>query len=93
MPFVTLESILRHSGEVLQQEIGGEAVLLDLASESYFGLDPVGTRIWALLDGSNSLRSVHAQLCREYEADAARIEGDVLVLCQSLLDAGLVAGA
>ncbi len=46
-PSVTLESILRHSGEVLQQEVGGEAVLLDLASESYFGLDPVGTRIWA----------------------------------------------
>ena len=33
------------SREVLFQELDGEAVLLDIASESYFGLDDVGTRI------------------------------------------------
>lgn len=88
---VTLTTVLSRSEDVLHQEVGGEAVLLDLASESYFGLDPVGTRIWDLLDGSTSIASVHAQLCREYDADAARIEQDVLLLCQSLLVAGLVA--
>jgi hypothetical protein len=34
------------SPEVLVQELEGEAVLLNLASERYFGLDDVGTRIW-----------------------------------------------
>lgn len=33
------------SAEVLFQEVGGEAVLLDLKSASCFGLDDVGTRI------------------------------------------------
>ena len=37
------------SEDVLFQEVGGETVLLDLASEQYFGLDAVGTRIWQLL--------------------------------------------
>ena len=41
---VTLEDQVQRSSEVLVQEVGGEAVLLDLASERYFGLDPVGTR-------------------------------------------------
>ena len=32
----------------LFQELQGEAVLLNLKSGVYFGLDPVGTRIWEL---------------------------------------------
>jgi len=43
-PTATLAQRVTHFDEVLFQEVGGEAVLLDLASEQYFGLDPVGTR-------------------------------------------------
>ena len=87
---VTLDTILTRSSEVLFQEVGGEAVLLDLASEQYFGLDPVGTRIWDLLDGDTSLDRVHTTLCAEYDADAQRIRDDLLTLASALLDAGLV---
>ena len=87
---VTPASVLTRSDDVLHQEVGGEAVLLDLASEQYFGLDPVGTRIWTLLDGSTSLEQVHAKLCAEYDADPTRIASDVMTLVQALLDAGLV---
>ena len=37
------------SDEVVAREVGGEMVLLDLASGQYFGLDTVGGRIWELL--------------------------------------------
>ena len=90
---VTPASVLSRSDEVLHQEVGGEAVLLDLASEQYFGLDAVGTRIWTLLDGSTSLEAVHAALCGEFDAAPDRIQSDLLVLAQSLLDAGLVKAA
>lgn len=90
---VTFDSVLTPSDQVLFQEVGGEAVLLDLASEQYFGLDPVGTRIWALLDGKAPLGAVHAQLCSEYDAVPARIGDDLLALASRLLDAGLVAAA
>ncbi len=87
---VTLDTLLTRSSEVLFQEVGGEAVLLDLASEQYFGLDPVGTRIWELLDGSTSLADVLHTLLQEYDAAEARIGDDLLQLAQSLTDAGLV---
>ena len=35
------------SPDVLFQEVSGEMVLLDLASESYFGLDEIGARKFA----------------------------------------------
>lgn len=87
---VTLETVLERSQDVLYQEVGGEAVLLDLSSEQYFGLDPVGTRIWNLLDGESALGRIHATLVDEYEADPVRIGEDLLALAQTLAEAGLV---
>ena len=86
---VTFDSILNRSNDVLFQEVGGEAVLLDLASEQYFGLDPVGTRIWDLIDGTTRLGDIHRSLCEEYDAEARQIGDDLLMLAKSLVDAGL----
>lgn len=90
IPFVTLDSRLSHSDDVLFQEVGGEAVLLDLASEQYFGLDPVGTRIWALLGEVSDLQAVRDRLCEEYDAEPAKIESDLIDLANKLAQAGLV---
>ncbi len=75
------------------QEVGGEAVLLDLASEQYFGLDAVGSRVWALLGDSDLLATVHARLCEQFDAPAERIERDLLALTHALAEAGLVSVA
>jgi len=87
---VTPDSVLRRSDNVLFQEVGGEAVLLDLGSEQYFGLDPVGTRIWDLIDGTNTIGAVHRRLCEEYDAPSTTVESDLLSLVRQLLDAGLL---
>ena len=87
---ITLAQRATRSDDALFQEVGGEAVLLDLASERYIGLDPVGTRIWALLAPAPVLEQVHASLCAEFDADPARIETDLLALVQQLAEAGLI---
>ena len=74
----------------VEEEVGGEAVLLDLGSEQYFGLDPVGTRIWALLGAAAALGQVHATLCGEFDAAPERIGEDLLALVGQLSEAGLV---
>jgi hypothetical protein len=78
------------SHEVLFQELDGEAVLLDLASESYFGLDDVGTRIWQLLQDHGSLRKVFDVMLSEYDVEPERLEQDLLKHIGELADAGLV---
>ncbi len=87
---VTLASRISPSDEVLAQEVADEIVLLDLAGERYFGLDPVGTRIWALLPDASDLSAVLDALCAEFDAPRERIETDLLALIDSLRDAGLV---
>ncbi len=87
---ITLAHRATRSDDVLFQEVGGEAVLLDLASEQYFGLDPVGTRIWQLLEKAQPLQSVFETICAEFDAEPERIQGDLMVLMGQLATAGLV---
>lgn len=89
-PPITLAHRLQRSDQVMFQNVGGEAVLLDLASETYFGLNEVGTRIWELLSQHDSLTAVHATLCNEFDAQPAQIERDLLALAAQLAQAGLV---
>ena len=55
-----------------------------------FGLNAVGTRVWALLPDAASLGAIHAILCAEFEAPAETIERDLLALATDLSNAGLV---
>ena len=87
---VTLDHRVNRSDDVLMQEVGGEAVLLDLASERYFGLDAVGTHIWAMLADAPTLSQVHTTLCSEFDAPPERIQTDLIALVEQLSEAGLV---
>ena len=78
------------SPEVLFQEVSGEMVLLDLASENYFGLDEIGARIWGLLESGSSVGETMDTLMEEYEVERLTLEADVGELLGNLVEAGLI---
>ena len=91
METVSLDSQVRVRADVLFQELHGEAVLLSLNTGVYFGLDPVGTRIWKLMeDRDQSLRDVLNAMLDEYEVTAERCSDDLLKLIDRMLTNGLV---
>ena len=76
--------------DVLFRDLSGEAVLLDLKSQRYFGLDEVGTRIWQLLNKDGCIETVVAAMCGEYEADEAELRQDLRSFLLDLAEAGLI---
>jgi hypothetical protein len=76
--------------DVLARVLDGEAVLLDLASGEYFGLNSVGTRVWELLSAGKTYGEVRAALTSEFDAPLATIEGDLAELVDRLLARKLV---
>ena len=70
--------------EVMARQVGEETVILDLASGTYFGLDPVGARIWQLMTEGKTLAEVCATMLAEYEVTREDIERDVLRLTEEL---------
>jgi hypothetical protein len=90
MADVSLQTSLRVSDDVVVRELDGEAVILNLASGVYFGLDPVGTRMFQLIGQFASLKAVLAAMQDEYDAPAEKIERDLLQLVSELTEKGLV---
>jgi hypothetical protein len=79
--------------QVMARTVGDETVILDLASGTYFGLDPVGARIWALMGEGATLAEICATMLEEYEVEREQLEADVLRLAAELLERGLVVPA
>jgi hypothetical protein len=78
---------------VLARGVGAETVILDLESGTYFGLDPVGARIWQLLSEGQSLADICAAIQSEYDVGAADAEKDLVTLVDELVAQGLVRSA
>lgn len=78
------------SDAVIARELEGEMVLLNLETGMYFGLDPVGTRIWQTLSDVPTAGDVVGVLLKEYEIDRPTLEQDVLRLIGRLHTKGLV---
>ena len=75
---------------VVSRELEGEAVILNLESGVYFGLNEVGARIWALIQQYGSLRKVLETIQEEYEVAPQVLESDLLQLVEQLQARGLV---
>jgi hypothetical protein len=76
--------------DVIFRLLDGEAVLLNLKTGNYFGLDPIGTRAWELILEHRSLGQVHSALLEEYDVDADRLAQDLLTLVKEFCTKGLM---
>ena len=86
----TLDAAFNIPDEVIFRELDGEAVILNLDTGIYFGLDAVGTRIWRLIEERKPLRTVLDTLIDEYEAPPDRLQSDLLMFVERLNGKGLL---
>jgi hypothetical protein len=65
-------------------DLGGEAAILQLKSAIYYGLDPVGARVWDLLRTPKTLAELRDAIVAEYEVEPDRSERDLRDLLEKL---------
>ncbi|HVN56520.1 MAG TPA: PqqD family protein [Anaerolineaceae bacterium] len=75
---------------VLSQEINDETVLLNLASETYFGLDDVASRMWSALTAAGSIQAACSTLLAEYAVDPLILQRDLQTFIEKLSQYDLV---
>jgi len=85
----TLRDSITIPDDVLFRELDGEAVLLNLETGVYFGLNGVATRMWQLISARHTLAVVLDTLAGEYDADLKILEADLLELVRQLCSNGL----
>ena len=87
---MTTRTKIALSSNVLLQELDGEAVLLNLENEQYYGLDSVGLRFWKWVEEYADYEKVLAQALENYRVDEATLRQDLNVLLAELADAKLI---
>lgn len=88
-PF-SVHSIVVATTEQVSCPLGDEAAILNLKNSVYYGMNPVGARIWALLRQPRSVAELRDAVLDEYEVEAGRCERDLLELLEKMRSEGLI---
>jgi hypothetical protein len=75
---------------VMFRELEDEAVILNVDTDRYFGLDDVGTRFWKELTTSGSIQAAFDKLVAEYDAEPELLRRDLIGLIEKLVAQGLL---
>lgn len=76
--------------DILSRILDGEAVLLDLASGTYFGLNPVGSRVWELISASKTVGEIRVVIQQEFDVTDDVLTRDLDELFTTLEKRGLI---
>ena len=87
---ITTASRVVVSPKQISCKIEGETALLQLDDGVYYGLDPVGSRIWDLIQEQRIVSDLRDTVCTEFEVDSVTCERDLLDLLNSLAEARLI---
>jgi len=87
---ISLDSMVVAAPDQVSSDLDGEAVILNLQSGVYYGLNVVGARVWSLMQQATSVRAIRDVLLAAYDVDWARCESDLLALLQQMASLGLV---
>jgi hypothetical protein len=87
---LSVHSIVVAASEQVSCPLGEESAILNLKNSMYYGMNPVGTRIWTLLKEPRSVEQLRDVLLNEYDVDAALCERDLLDLLGKMKSEGLI---
>ena len=84
------ESVVNAAKDQVSCNLGAEAAILNTKEGIYYGLDPIGTQVWKLLQTPRRVADIQKVLLQEYEVEPDRCQHDLLALLEDLLGAGLI---
>lgn len=82
--------VYQASTKHLYSEIDSEAVILDVNSGTYFGLNEVSNQIWQWLQNPTPQAKLLQLLLAEYDVSESQAETDLEGFLKEMLNSGLI---
>lgn len=76
--------------DVVSCDLDGEAAILNLKDGVYYGLNPVGARVWKMVQEPVTLEKILEAILNEYDVEKEQCFQDTVELLEELQDKGLV---
>ena len=90
IPAISDQSIVVAAKDQVSCDLAGEAAILNIKNGVYYGLDPVGARIWSLMQEPRAVSEIQTTITGEYDVEPERCARDLVGLLEKLLAEGLI---
>ena len=87
---LSVHSIVIATTDQVSCPLGEESAILNLKNTVYYGLNPVGARVWNLLQQARTVGELRDALVDEYDVEPERCVQDLLTLLNKMRDEGLI---
>lgn len=87
---INLETRIVASSRQISCDLADEAVILNLEDGVYYGLNPVASRVWGLVQEPRTIRELCDSLLSEFEIDESTCTRDLIDLLNQLQRWGLI---
>lgn len=79
-------TMVSRNAKIVSSKLDEEVVMLDIEQGKYFGLDPVGARIWEIITSPISVAEIVATLVNEYDVSKEICEKDVNEFLEKMIE-------
>jgi hypothetical protein len=87
---ISTESIISKIGDIVASDIDDEKVMMSVEKGQYYGLDPIGSRVWELIEEPVKVSELINTLFQKYDVDRETCERDVLAFLEELREYGIL---
>jgi Coenzyme PQQ synthesis protein D (PqqD) len=87
---IQLDSQVTRNKDIIFSEMDNDVVMMSIEKGEYYGINPIGSRIWELLETSLRVSDLCQTLMVEYNVDENRCISDVVAYLQQLLEKNVI---
>jgi hypothetical protein len=87
---VAKSDVIIATKDAISCDLNGEAVIMHLPTETYFGLDPIGAVIWNFIQEGRTLDDICYRLTSEFDVTGEQCAAEVGRLIDEMRANGLV---
>ena len=87
---ITVQSTIQRNPEMISSDMDGETVMMSVENGEYYGLNPIGSRIWELIENEKNVNTIINTLLLEYEVSIEQCTSETLIFLNKLLDNNLI---
>lgn len=87
---IGIDATVVRNQEIIFSDMDDETVMMSIEKGEYYGVNPVGRRIWELLETPVTVSSMCDTLCNEYNVETGQCNKDALAFLAQLLQKDVI---
>lgn len=89
-PTIGDDTFVVKSRDIISSDMDNETVMMSIEKGEYYGMNSVGSCIWALLEKPNTIDTLCAQLQKQFAVSNQECRQDVSKFVHDLLEKNLI---